>query len=303
MKKIIYTTLVFLAGWTMYSQQDAQYTQYMYNTINVNPAYAGSRGVLSVFGLHRTQWVGLDGAPVTNTFSINTPIENTRLGVGLSFVNDRLGPTTENKIAADVSYTIPTSETYKLSFGIKGSANLFNFDRDKLNIYNPNDVNLQSINNELRPNVGAGLYLHSDKTYLGLSVPNFLQTKVWSDNDRAIYMERMHAYLIGGHVFDVSSSVKFKPAFLLKATEGAPLQLDLSGNFMFNDKFVLGAAWRWSAAVSAMAGFQATPGLYIGYGYDLETTKLANYNSGSHEIFLRFELTKRTDRIISPRFF
>lgn len=303
MKKHIFLFILMVLSFAGFAQQDAQYTQYMYNTINVNPAYAGSRGVLSVFGLHRTQWVGLDGAPVTNTFSINTPIENTRLGVGLSFVNDRIGPTVENKIAADVSYTIPTSETYKLSFGIKGSVNLFNFDRDKLSIYSQTDPNLQSISNELRPNVGAGLYLHSDKTYLGLSVPNFLETKVYSDNDRAIYMERMHAYLIGGHVFDLSSSVKFKPAFLLKATQGAPLQLDLSGNFMFNEKFVLGAAWRWSAAVSAMAGFQATPGLYIGYGYDLETTKLANYNSGSHEIFLRFELNKRTDRIISPRFF
>jgi type IX secretion system PorP/SprF family membrane protein len=293
-----------LLGFVGFAQQDAQYTQYMYNTANVNPAYTGSRGVLSVFGLHRTQWVGLDGAPVTNTFAISTPIENTRLGVGLSFVNDRIGPTVENKISGDVSYTVPTSETYKLSFGIKGSVNLFNFDRNLLNIYNTSDVNLQSIDNDLRPNVGAGLYLHSDKTYIGLSVPNFLQTTIYTDlNDRAIYMERMHAYLIGGHVFDLSSSVKFKPSFLLKGVQGAPLQLDLSGNFMFNDKFVLGAAWRWSAAVSAMAGFQATPGLYIGYGYDLETTKLANYNSGSHEIFLRFELFKRTDRIISPRFF
>jgi type IX secretion system PorP/SprF family membrane protein len=116
-------------------------------------------------------------------------------------------------------------------------------------------------------------------------------------------MDRMHFYLIGGHVFDLSSSIKFKPSFLAKATEGSPFQLDLSGNFMFNEKFVLGAAWRWSAAVSAMAGFQATPGLYIGYGYDMETTKLSNYNSGSHEIFLRFELFKGTDRIVSPRFF
>ena len=117
-----------LVCFVSYSQQDAQYTQYMYNTINVNPAYAGSRGVLSVFGLHRTQWVGLDGAPTTNAFSINSPINNSNLGVGLSFVNDKIGPTVENTISADLSYTIKTSETYKLSFGIKGTANLFNLD-------------------------------------------------------------------------------------------------------------------------------------------------------------------------------
>lgn len=303
MRKIFLTTLVLLASSYAIAQQDAQYTQYMYNTANINPAYAGSRGVLSVFGLHRTQWVGLDGAPVTNTLAISSPVANSRLGVGLSFVNDRIGPTNDNKISADISYTIPTSETYKLSFGVKGTAELFNFDRNKLYMYSPNDLALQSINNEFIPNVGAGVYLHSDKTYVGLSVPNFLQSKKYSDNDRAIYMDRMHYYLIGGHVFDVSSSVKFKPAFLAKVTEGAPLQLDLSGNFMFNDKFILGAAYRWSAAVSAMAGFQVTPGLYIGYGYDMETTKLANYNSGSHEVFLRFELFKNADRIVSPRFF
>jgi len=292
-----------LVGMVSYSQQDAQYTQYMYNTINVNPAYAGSRGVMSIFGLHRTQWVGLDGAPVTNAFSVNSPIENTNLGVGLSFVNDRIGPTVENTISTDLSYTIPVSETYKLSFGIKATANLFSFDRDKLNIQNQADPLLQSLSNNFSPNVGAGVYFHSDKSYLGLSVPNFFQTKRYNDNDYAVYKERMNAYLIGGYVFDLSPNLKFKPAFLGKMVQGAPLQLDVSGNFLINDKFVLGAAWRWNAAASAMAGFQITDGLYIGYGYDLETTKLANYNSGSHEIFLRYELFKRQDRIVSPRFF
>jgi type IX secretion system PorP/SprF family membrane protein len=294
-----------LVGVVSYSQQDAQYTQYMYNTINVNPAYAGSRGVMSIFGLHRTQWVGLDGAPVTNAFSINSPIENTNLGVGLSFVNDRIGPTVENTISTDVSYTIPVSETYKLSFGIKGTANLFSFDRDKLNIpsQSQGDPLLQSLSNNFSPNVGAGAYFHSDKSYLGLSVPNFFQTKRYNDNDYAVYKERMNAYLIGGYVFDLSPNLKFKPAFLGKMVQGAPLQLDVSGNFLINDKFVLGAAWRWSAAASLMAGFQVSDGLYIGYGYDLDTTKLAHYNSGSHEIFLRYELFKRQDRIVSPRFF
>jgi type IX secretion system PorP/SprF family membrane protein len=275
----------------------------MYNTINVNPAYAGSRGVMSIFGLYRTQWVGLDGAPVTSAFSVNSPIENTNLGVGLSFVNDRIGPTVENTVSADVSYTIQTSEQYKLSFGIKGTANLFNLDPTKLNPSNQGDPLLQNLNNNFSPNVGAGVYFHSNKSYLGLSVPNFFETKRYSDNDVAVFKERMNMYFIGGYVFDLSPSLKFKPAFLTKMVQGAPLQLDVSGNFLINDKLMLGAAWRWSAAMSFMAGFQITDGLYAGYGYDLETTKLANYNSGSHEIFLRFELFKRQSRIVSPRFF
>lgn len=300
--KILYFALM-LIGLVSYAQQDAQYTQYMYNTINVNPAYAGSRGVLSIFGLYRTQWVGLDGAPQTGAFSVNSPIANSNLGVGLSFVNDRIGPTNENTISADLSYTIRTSETYKLSFGVKGTANLFNLDPSKLNPQHTNDPLLQDLNNDLSPNVGAGVYLHSDKLYLGASVPNFFETKRYDDNDVAVYKERMNMYFIGGYVFDLSPSLKFKPAFLTKLVEGAPLQLDVSGNFLINERLVLGAAWRWDAAVSAMAGFQITDGLFIGYGYDLETTKLANYNSGSHEIFLRFELFKKQEKIVSPRFF
>ncbi len=292
-----------IVGLVSYSQQDAQYTQYMYNTETVNPAYAGSRGVMSIFGLYRTQWVGLDGAPKTGAFSINSPIENTNLGVGVTFINDQIGPTVDNTIAADISYTIQTSEVYKLSFGIKGTADLFNLDVTKLNYTDQADPLLQNLHNNFSPNVGAGVYFHSDKSYFGLSIPDFFQTKRYSDNDIAVYKERMNLYVIGGYVFDLSPDLKFKPAFLAKTVEGAPLQLDLSGNFLINDKFMLGAAWRWSAAASFMAGFQISDGLYIGYGYDLDTTKLAHYNSGSHEVFLRFELFKRQDRIVSPRFF
>lgn len=300
--KFLFIALMF-TGFAALAQQDAQYTQYMYNTINVNPAYAGSRGVMSIFGLHRTQWVGLDGAPVTNAASINTPINNSNLGVGLSFVNDKIGPTTENAISADVSYTVQTSETFKLSFGVKGTANLFNLDVNKLNPQDAGDPQFQNLDNAFTPNIGAGVYFHSDKMYVGLSVPNFFETKRYNDNDIAVNAERMNFYLIAGYVFDLTYNLKFKPALLTKAVEGAPLQVDVSANFLYNDKFMLGAAWRWDAAVSAMAGFQVTDGLFIGYGYDHETTRLRRFNSGSHEIFLRFELFTKHNKIVSPRFF
>ncbi len=292
-----------LTGFVSTAQQDAQYTHYMYNTINVNPAYAGSRGALSIFGLHRTQWVGLDGAPVTNSASVNFPIDNTNLGVGVSFVNDRIGPTDEYLASIDLSYTIRTSENYKLSFGVKGSANIFELDKSKLNPEDTNDPSLQNLRNNFSPNIGAGVYLHSDKLYFGVSVPNFFETKRYDDNSFVVNKERMNYYIIGGYVFDLSSNLKFKPAVLSKIIEGAPLQLDVSGNFLIYDKLTLGVAWRWDAAMSFMAGFQITEGLYIGYGYDLETTKLRHYNSGSHEIFLRFELFKKQERVVSPRFF
>lgn len=303
MKTKLFSIVMMFTVIAGYAQQDAQYTQYMYNTINVNPAYAGSRGALSLFALHRTQWVGLDGAPVTNSFSVNTPFNNSRLGLGLSIVNDEIGPSTSNSISTDFSYTIQMSETYKLSFGLKGTLNLFNIDVSKLNPGDQTDPQFQNLDNELSPNIGAGVYLHSDKAYLGLSVPNFIETNAYNDNDVAIYKEKMNFYVIGGYVFDFSPAVKFKPAFMTKLIEGSPLQVDLSANFMFNDKLTLGLAYRWSAAMSAMVGFQISDGFYIGYSYDFETTELDNYNSGSHEIFLRYEIFKKNSKMITPRFF
>lgn len=303
MKTKLFSIVMMFTAIVCYAQQDAQYTQYMYNTINVNPAYAGSRGALSFFALHRTQWVGLDGAPVTNSFSINTPFNNSKLGLGVSIVNDEIGPSTSNSISADLSYTVPVSETFKLSFGVKGTANMLNIDITKLNLGDQTDPEFQNVDDEFSPNIGAGLYLHSDKAYLGLSVPNILEVDAYNDNDVAIYKEKMNFYLIGGYIFDFSPSVKFKPAFMTKAVEGSPLQVDVSANFLLAEKLVLGLAYRWSASVSAMAGFQISDAFYVGYGYDFETTELENYNSGSHEVFLRYEIFKKNSKMTTPRFF
>lgn len=302
MKTRILLFVLMFTGVSSYAQQDAQFTQYMYNTININPAYAGSRGALSMFALHRTQWVGLDGAPVTNTVSVNTPINESNLGLGVSLINDKIGPTTENTISADLSYTMQTSQTWKLSFGIKATANLFDLDASKLNPVDATDPSLQDFN-KFSPNIGAGIYLHSDNAYLGISVPNFIESNRYDDNEVAIFKERISYYLIAGYVFNLNDYVKFKPAMLTKMIEGAPLQVDVSGNFMIYDRLMLGVSYRWSASLSAMVGFQITDGLYIGYGYDRETTHLNNYNSGSHEIYLRYELFNNIGKINTPRFF
>jgi type IX secretion system PorP/SprF family membrane protein len=276
----------------------------MYNTVSINPAYAGSRSVLSVFGLHRAQWIGLDGAPVTNSISLNTPIKNSNLGMGISILNDKIGPSDENAISADVSYSIRTSEDYKLSFGIKLTADLLNIDYNKVSRYNPDDaLASQNIVNKFSPNIGAGLYFSSLKSYYGLSVPNFLETKYFDKQAIAEARKKMHIYFITGHVFELSDDVKLKPALLVKMVQGAPLQADLSTNFMYSEKFILGAAYRWDAAFSVMAGFQVSPSWFIGYSYDKDTSKLAKFNSGSHEFFLRYELFGNYGKAVSPRFF
>ncbi|MCG9794062.1 PorP/SprF family type IX secretion system membrane protein [Flavobacterium algicola] len=309
MKNKIATLITLLVTSLSFAQQDAQFTQYMYNTMAINPAYAGLREKMSIFALHRTQWVGLEGAPVTNNVSIHSPINGGNMGLGLSILNDKIGPSDETDIGVNFSYNIKTTENYTLSFGIKGSVNLLNIDFTKLTYLSPADQSFENnIDNKFSPNVGAGVYYYSDNTYIGFSVPNILETKHFDKyaNDGAtsyIAKERLHYFLTAGHVFDLTGDIKFKPSLLTKLTQGAPLQVDLSANFLINDKFVIGGAYRWSAAVSGMVGFQVSDSWFIGYGYDLETTRLAHYNSGSHEIFLRYELFNKYDRIVSPRFF
>lgn len=303
--KYIITAMLAMMSWATQAQQDPQYTHYMYNTININPAYAGSRGNLSLFGLHRSQWVGLEGAPTTNALSLHTPLGNSKLGLGVSFVNDRLGIMEENNISADVSYTIHLNDkSSKLSFGVKATANLLSTEYSKLNKYDPNDpLILHNVESEFSPNLGFGVYWHNDKSYVGVSAPNILENTRFEDGIYSGMNQRMHLYLIAGHVFDLNPMLKFKPAVLFKAVEGAPIQADLTANFLINQKLTLGAAYRWDAAVSALVGFQVTDGLMVGYSYDAETTKLAKYNNGSHEIFLRFELFNKYRRVNSPRFF
>lgn len=303
LKKIM--ALLALVSISANAQQDPQYTNYMYNTININPAYAGSRGALSIFGLHRSQWVGLEGAPTTNSFSVNTPIADSKVGLGVSFVNDALGVMDENTLSVDFSYTLDLNNRgSKLSFGLKGSANLLNVAYSELNKYNPNDPQiLNDISNQFTPNIGAGVYWHTEKSYVGLSMPHFLETTRYDNNVQSTMQQKMHYYLMGGHVFELNPMLKFKPAFLLKAVEGAPLQADVTANFLINEKFTIGAAYRWDAAWSALVGFQVTDGMFIGYSYDSDIQALRNYNNGSHEIFMRFELFNKYRRVNSPRFF
>nr|WP_318640827.1 type IX secretion system membrane protein PorP/SprF [Flavobacterium ardleyense] len=286
-----------------FAQQDSQYTHYMYNTIVVNPGYAGSRGAMSLFAMHRNQWVGFDGAPKTNAFSIHTPFASSNIGAGLSFVNDQIGPTAENTITAAVSYTLIVSKKFSLNFGLNTSATFFNFYANKLNPKDVADTTLENFKNSISPNLGIGFYLHSDKTYFGLSAPQLFENYKYDDNELSLNRERINLYFITGTVIPINSDIDFKPAFLAKYLDSTPLQMDLSANFLFNQKLTLGAAYRYDAAVSALAGFQISEMLFVGYAYDFETTQLQKYNQGSHEIFLRFELFKSYSGLSSPRFF
>ena len=295
------------------AQQDAQYTQYMFNTLSVNPAYAGSRGQLSFAGLYRSQWVGLEGAPETFTINLHSPIRNSRLGYGISIVNDNIGDgvVQETYLDAVLSYTIDVSPTAKLSFGLKAGGNLLSLDFQGLRNFDAEVVEQDNIDNQFSPNFGLGIYYHTDKFYAGFSAPNILETEFFDNNANDansvnfLATERINFYFITGYVFDLGPDLMFKPALLTKAVGGAPLQVDISANFLFNERFSFGAAYRWDAAVSALAGFQVTDQIMLGLAYDRETTDLGGtqFNDGSFEIFLRLELLKRFQRTVSPRFF
>ena len=315
MKKRIYSYLVFigilLVSTMVKAQQDPQFTHYMYNMSVVNPAYAtDNAGVINVGGLYRTQWVGAVGAPKTATLFAHSPIAK-RVEVGLSVVNDVIGDIVhENNIYADVAYVVPLSETQKLSFGLKAGVTLFDVNFNGFQYTDPNPDPAFSENvNKVFPNIGAGAFYFSDHYYLGFSIPNFLNNKHLEQKDgiKTTGVESMHYFFTGGYVFDLSPNLKFKPAFMTKAVSGAPLSVDLTANFLFNNKFELGAGYRIDDSVSGLAAFSITPNLRIGYSYDYTLTNLGKFNSGSHEIFLLFDLdtsnlsSKGYEK--SPRFF
>jgi type IX secretion system PorP/SprF family membrane protein len=248
--KYIYSFLLASVSIAVQAQQDPGYTQYMYNTLTVNSAYAGSTGALEATLLHRSQWIGIDGAPKTQAFTIHTPLANESVGLGFSAVNDKIGPSDELYLEGNFSYTIPVSYDKKLSFGIKAGARMLNVDWTKGRYYDPVDALLNNnINNQFKPSLGAGVLLHTDKWYVGASVPTFIKSNYYDDVQEAIDYNQLHYYFMGGYVFHFSDNLKFKPAFLVKAVSGAPLTADISTNFLLQEKVTLGASYRLDDSV------------------------------------------------------
>ena len=237
---LLFVLLISLSG---YSQQDPQYTQYMYNPLVINPAYAGNRGVTSILLLHRSQWVGLDGAPSTQNLSVHSPIGLGKVGLGFSLVNDVLGPARETYFNTDFSYTIDTGAEGKFSFGLKGSLNLLDVDFSRTNPFNQNDPFLVSIDNKLSPNVGVGIFYHDAKFYGGLSAPQLLRTDHFDRSGSQgaqtfVSEEEIHYYGLAGYVFDLNRNLKFKPSTLVKMVAGAPLSVDVNANFLLYDNIL-----------------------------------------------------------------
>jgi len=288
------------------SQQDPMYTQYMYNTLSVNPAYAGSRDALSITGLLREQWVGIEGAPSTQTLTIHSPFYDDNMGLGFSIINDNVGPVHQTMLFLDYSYSIRPSENSTLAFGLKGGFNIFQADLMNLRPNDGDDPAVYNVNNQLLPNVGVGLYYYSDQGYIGLSSPKLLEGTFNEYKDGVVTenKERRHYFLIAGYVFDLTQDLKFKPSFLVKIVEGAPVSIDLSATFFVKEKLGVGFAHRLDDSFSGLLQYYITPQFRIGYAYDFTLTELHSYNSGSHELMLGYDfIFMENTRVFSPRFF
>jgi type IX secretion system PorP/SprF family membrane protein len=307
--KLIISVFLIFGFVNTQAQQDAMYTQYMFNTLAINPAYAGSRNVLSATGLIRSQWVGIEGAPETQTVSLDAAMPNKRVGLGIQVFNDKVGITSNSGLNLNYAYRIPM-ESGTLAFGILGSIANYRADfmRVKLNSGNAMDDAFGNNINKLLPNVGTGIYYNTDRLYLGASIPRLLNNRLTNGNDVAgnstlAASQYRHLFIMAGYVMPLGYDLKVKPSILFKSVKGAPMQLDLNCNLWIKDVIGVGAQYRTGDAVAGILEIQASDQIRIGYSYDYTTSSLADYNSGSHEIMLRYEFGFSKSRIVAPRYF
>jgi len=304
MKKLslIVLLLAILSSEFMTAQQDPQYTQYMYNMNVVNPAYAGSKESLSITALYRNQWSGFDGAPETFTFSAHSPLGD-KVGLGLSAIKDELGPVSETNVYADFSYTLEIGGNTKIALGVKAGATFHDVGLTDLELQDPNDPFFSQNISNTYPNVGAGAFLYGDNFYVGVSVPNLLNSVHLDENGLKYGSETNHYFGTAGYVFQVSENVKLKPSVMVKSAFDAPVSFDGNLNALFFEKFEIGASYRLDDSFSGLVGFQVTDNIRIGYAYDYITSDLDAVADASHEVILTFDLffNKRTLR--SPRYF
>ena len=288
------------------AQQEPLYTQYMFNTVSVNPAYAGTRNAMNIIALSRIQWAGLEGAPRTHNITMHTPLNNYKMGLGFSVVSDNIGPVNNFYFNVNYAYRVNITEKMVLSMGVKGGIYNYKVGLNELNVGDTDAAFTGNLEQKFQPNAGAGLYLYSDKWYAGLSIPKLVQTDLSGERTTASNLASLkrHYFLMAGYVLDINTNFKFKPSMINKVVEGAPPSTDVTAQVLYLEKYWLGATYRWGDAVAFLANIQINKQLMVGYSYDFTTSNLNSYNRGSHEILLSYDLDGFLNKkVISPRFF
>jgi type IX secretion system PorP/SprF family membrane protein len=304
--KIYLVIAVLFCAFDSSAQQDPMYTQYMENLVTINPAYAGSKDLLSMMVVSRNQWVSMPDAPVSHTFSIHSPIKESNMGLGLSVLGDQVGPIKQIGFYVDYSYRLYFSKQRILSLGMKAGVNFYDASLTNLTTNDPNDpVFASDINRNFLPNLGVGAFFYSSRYYVGLSLPKLIENKI---NKNAVAVqnvskEEMHIFFMSGYVFDVNRIVKFKPSILAKYVKNVPVSFDLGGTFLFYDRLWLGAIYRVGDSFAGLFQLQVTNQLKIGYSYDIPINQLGAYNNGTHEVMISYDLNLKPERVRSPRYF
>jgi type IX secretion system PorP/SprF family membrane protein len=308
--KIIFTFFLTIGSLAIYAQQDPMFTHYMNNTLSVNPGYAGSRDALTVTALHRSQWVDFTGAPITQTLTMHTPLRSEHIGIGLTVLNDKIGPTNNTALYADFAYIMKVTSKSKLALGLSGGVNIFRANLNTLDIDQQNDpAFINNINNKITPNFGFGAYYYREKFYVGISVPKLLENdyaaNIPNGENTLVGKEQRHYFFIAGALINLTDNLAFKPTTLVKVTMAAPIQADFTASFVIMKRLLIGAMVRTGDAFGGLVGLDITDQLHIGYSYDWSYgLKTSKYNKGSHELMLRYDfdfLSKK--QIHSPRNF
>lgn len=302
--RLLITLLFFTVAFQSFAQQDAMYTQYMCNTIAVNPGYAGSRDALTITALSRTQWMGINGRPVTNTLTLHSPLSNDALALGLSVVQEKIGPISSTQIYGDFAYRVHVSKSARLAFGLKAGINNYNIGLTGLKLNDQGDgVFAQDVKNSLTPNVGFGMYYYTPTFYVGLSAPKLLENKIQSASSATALDQRRHYFLIAGSVFDLDVDLKFTPTVLLKVVPNAPFEVDVTPMLLYREKFAVAPMYRLNNSIGAIVQYNFTDQFKAGYAYDYFFNQLSAVNKGTHEIMITYDFLFKSNKFRSPRYF
>ncbi|MEQ9426497.1 MAG: type IX secretion system membrane protein PorP/SprF [Cyclobacteriaceae bacterium] len=305
MKKLYIITLLTLAIWSgeILAQQQVMFTQYMFNGTAINPAITGTHGTLSFTALTRKQWVGIEGAPSTQTLAIHAPSRNEQVGYGLLFMRDQIGIAKQHVVFGSYAYRIKMNNSV-LSLGLQFGFTDYRQNENELNPNNFDNALTDNLRSGMKPNFGWGAYYYGDKYYVGFSIP-FLVNNFFNDDeltDQRAELER-HYFVMGGYVFDLSPSLKLRPNALLKIVGGAPVEVDLNANLLIQEVVWVGVSYRSFDSIDLLLELQLNSNLRLGYSYDITTSDLRRVNTGSHELMVNYRFTRKSKKILSPRYF
>ena len=301
MKKTIFSILFSLAFLQMLAQQDALYSQYMFNQFTINPAYAGTRNSFSSVLLFRNQWSGLSGAPNTLNFSVHTPFSGKEMALGLNFIADEIGPSKNSSIMGTYAYHLQTSKG-KLSFGLRGGFYSSSLNTSQLNFFNSSDVhNTGEVYQTITPNFDFGVYYFSPKFYSGLSVNHMFDNNAENTSQTQLNLNR-HFFFNTGAVFVKNENLVFKPSFMVRYNAGSPISFDLNTSVLFKKTIWVGLTYRSSKSLIFISEYNISDFLRVGYSYDFDLSKLRKFHSGSHEVFIGCDLNFNRKDSKSPRY-